>query len=138
MAQEKAEVLVLGPAKKLIVAWSPELRAAVDRAKAITGNLAPLTLFYARGGIPNHANVWRQFKRAAKLAAVENITLHDLRAMSGTAADAQGMDPQKLLGHTSAQTTRIYLRDKSAKVVSGPSFNRVLPAPPTKPRKSKA
>lgn len=114
--------------KRLVVAWTPELRDAVTRAKALTGNLSPMTLFYTRGGgTPNHQNVWRAFKSAAKKAGVRNVTLHDLRAMAGTDADAQGLDATALLGHTDRRTTQIYLRDKSPKVVSGPA---------TRPRKA--
>jgi len=127
--------------KKLVVAWSPELRAAVDRAKALTGNLAPLTLFYGRGGHPPvHQNVWRAFKSAAKKAGVQNATLHDLRAMSGTEAERQGEDPTALLGHTDSRTTKVYLRDKSAPVVTGPSFRRPIDESPkpTHIRRSRA
>lgn len=107
--------------KRLVVKWSPELRDAVARAKALTGNLSPLTLFYARGGsTPKHQNVWRAFKAAAKKAGVRDVTLHDLRAMSGTEAKRQGLDATALLGHTDARTTQSYLRDKTPEVVTGP------------------
>lgn len=107
--------------KQLIVAWTPELRAAVDRAKALTGNVAPLTLFYGKAGQPpRYQIVWRQWRAACKAAKVENANIHDLRAMAGTDADRQGADATELLGHTDRQTTRRYLRDKRAKVVAGP------------------
>ncbi len=78
-------------------------------------------LLAGRGGrLRAHTNVWRSFKAAAKKAGVENVTLHDLRAMSGTEADRQGKDPTALLGHTDRRTTEIYLRDKTPKVVAGP------------------
>ena len=44
----------------------------------------------------------------------------DLRAMSATEAKRQGLDPQLLLGHTDARTTRIYLRSRDVPVVRGP------------------
>lgn len=116
--------------KKLIVGWTPELRQAVAAAKAITGKLAPLTLFYARGGKPPaHQNVWRAFKSCARRAGVENVTLHDLRAMSGTAVDQQGGDATGLLGHSDARTTAGYLRDKSPRRVSGPSIGQPIDTP---------
>lgn len=108
--------------KRLIVGWTPELEAVVDRAKALPSSVASVRYILAtRAGKPRaHTNVWRAFKAAAAKAGVENVTLHDLRAMSGTEAERQGMDPTALLGHTDRRTTKIYLRDKSARVVSGP------------------
>lgn len=109
--------------KQLIVGWTPELRAVVERTKKIGGTVKDMTyLITGRGGkLRAHTNVWRSFKAAAKTAGVENVTLHDLRAMSGTDADRQGKDPTALLGHTDQHTTRIYLRDRTPKVVAGPS-----------------
>lgn len=108
--------------KQLIVAWTPELHAVVDRAKASSGKVVGMSyLLGGRGGKMRYpSNVWRHFKAATHAAGIKDVTLHDLRAMSGTDADNQGMDPTALLGHTDRRTTQIYLRDKSAKVVSGP------------------
>lgn len=109
--------------KQLIIGWTPELKGVVERAKSTTGIVKNMTYLVAgRGGMLRaHSNVWKSFKLAAKKAGVENVTLHDLRAMAGTEADRQGIDPTALLGHTDRRTTAIYLRDKTAKVVSGPS-----------------
>lgn len=109
--------------KQLIVGWTPELEDAVERAKQTTGIVMNMTYLIAgRGGkLRAHSNVWRSFKEAARKAGVDDVTLHDLRAMSGTEADRQGIDPTALLGHTDRRTTAIYLRDKTAKVVSGPA-----------------
>lgn len=107
--------------KRLIVAWTPELRAAVERAKSLTGNVSALTLFYGRAGQPpRYQIVYRQWQAACKLAGVADANLHDLRAMSGTEADRQGVDATALLGHSDPKMTRRYLRDRSAKVVAGP------------------
>lgn len=109
------------PGTQLIVAWTPELRAAVERAKALTGNLAPMTLFYGKANKPPaYKIVWRQWRAACERAGVTNANIHDLRAMAGTEAARQGVDPTALLGHKDSRTTRIYLRDRSAKVVAGP------------------
>jgi len=108
--------------KRLIVGWTPELRAVIDRAKKEAYGVAAMQYLLAgRGGrLRLHSNVWRCFKTAAQKAGIDNVTLHDLRAMSGTDAEKQGIDPMALLGHTDSRTTRIYLRDKTTKVVSGP------------------
>lgn len=108
--------------KRLVVAWTPELREAVKRAEDQTGQVINMTYLIAgRGGrLRAHSNVWKSFKLAASKAGVENVTLHDLRAMSGTDVDRQGGNATELLGHTDRRTTAIYLRDKSPKLVSGP------------------
>jgi Site-specific recombinase XerD len=108
--------------KQLVVAWSPELREATERAKQVTGQVINMTYLLAgRGGkLRAHSNVWRSFKDAAKRAGVEDVTLHDLRAMAGTEVDRQGGDATGLLGHTDRRTTAIYLRDRAPKVVTGP------------------
>lgn len=109
--------------KKLIVAWTPELMAVVERAKDANYKIKSLRyLLSGRAGtMRKHSNVWRYFKEAARKAGLDDVTLHDLRAMAGTEAERQGADPTALLGHTDRRTTQIYLRDKSAKVVSGPA-----------------
>src|SRR5690606_39164377 len=109
--------------KKLIVGWTPELRAVVDRAKDADYKIKSLRyLLSGRAGtMRKHSNVWRTFKTAARSVGIDDVTLHDLRAMAGTEADRQGVDPTALLGHTDRRTTQIYLRDRSAKLVSGPS-----------------
>ena len=107
--------------KRLIVEWTPELRDAIARAGRTNPVVSANLVLCTRGGEPlKHSNVWRDFKRAARAAGVEDVTLHDLRAMSGTMAEQQGLDPQALLGHTDRRTTQIYLRDRTAKVVRGP------------------
>lgn len=109
--------------KKLIVGWTPELRAVVDRAKDADYKIKSLRyLLSGRAGtMRKHSNVWRTFKTAARSVGVGDVTLHDLRAMAGTEADRQGVDPTALLGHTDRRTTQIYLRDRTTKVVAGPS-----------------
>lgn len=112
--------------KKLIVGWTPELRAVVERAKDANYKIKSLRyLLSGRAGtMRKHSNVWRRFKTAARSVGLGDVTLHDLRAMAGTEAERQGMDPTALLGHTDRRTTQIYLRDRSAKVVAGPTRPR--------------
>lgn len=108
--------------KKLIVGWTQELSTAINRAKKLEYTLksAKYLLAGRAGKMRLHSNVWRSFKEAANAVGVENVTLHDLRAMAGTEAERQGYDPTALLGHTDRRTTKIYLRDRSTKVVAGP------------------
>lgn len=109
--------------KRLIIAWTPELRSVITRAKETKNTIQSIKyVISGRAGTKRaHPNVWRTFKTAARSAGIPDVTLHDLRAMSGTSADNQGMDPTALLGHTDRRTTSIYLRDRSAKVVQGPN-----------------
>lgn len=108
--------------KKLTVGWSEGLRATIERAALITQNSSSEFIVPTyKGTSRKHTNVWRSFKASATKAGVENVTLHDLRAMSGTDADRQGKDPMALLGHSDRKTTQIYLRDKTVQVVSGPT-----------------
>lgn len=109
--------------KRLVVEWTPELRAATDRAQSLLVDQVRTTYLLAgRGGrLRLHSNVWRVFKDAASAANVPDATLHDLRAMAGTDAESQGIDPSALLGHSDPRTTRIYLRDKRPKLVKGPT-----------------
>jgi len=111
---------------KLIVAWSPELRAAVERAKSAESHgVATMTLFSQRGGKPlKLTTIRQQWVLACTKAGVPDTQLRDLRAMSGTEAKRQGMNPTALLGHTDEKMTRRYLRDRETPVVEGPSFGQ--------------
>lgn len=110
---------------RLVVAWTPELRATVDRAKGLHGSVAGMFLLKGTDAqAPTYHMIWKQWRTACKAAAVADATIHDLRAMSGTEADAQGIDAQKLLGHTDRKMTQRYLRDRTVPVVDGPSFGQ--------------
>lgn len=108
---------------EVIIAWTPELREAVAAARALKPNaLRPPLLFGFAA--PTYAMIRKRWVAAIKAARIEGATIHDLRAMAATDAKAQGIDPQALLGHTDAATTRIYLRDKVVPVVPGPVMKR--------------
>jgi integrase len=111
---------------QLIVKWNPQLRTAVERAKTLSGNVRALTLLHERGKPLRLARVRERWIEACAAAGVENAQLRDLRAMSGTDAKRQGLDPQALLGHTTPKTTEVYLRGKEIPAVDGPSFGQLL------------
>jgi len=113
---------------RLIVAWSPELKAAVERAKTVENHgVGTLTLFSQRGGKPlKITTIRQQWDGACERAGIQNAQLRDLRAMAGTEAKRQGLDPTALLGHTDAKMTKRYLRDREIPVVNGPSFRQNL------------
>jgi integrase len=111
---------------KLIVRWSPELRQAVERAKALVGTVTGMTLLQGRAGKPvDYRSTHDQWVKACLAAGVEDADLRDLRPVAATEAKRQGLDPTALLGHTSQSMTKRYLRDKQTPVVDGPSFGHV-------------
>lgn len=112
---------------KRIVKWTAELREVTERAKTLNGNIRALTLLHnRRGKAPDYSTVKIQWDKARKAAGVDDVTLHDLRALAATEAKKQGKNATELLGHTSEQQTKRYLRGKEEPVVEGPSFRQVL------------
>lgn len=112
---------------RLIVRWTPELRAVVDRAKTLQGGARSLTLFRGRRGTPpGYRSVRVQWVAACRAAGVQDAQARDLRAMAATATKDQGKNATELLGHTSPVMTDRYLRSKVVPLVDGPSFGQVL------------
>jgi integrase len=112
---------------KLLVKWTPELRAAVERANTLTGNVVGMYLFRsrARGGKPPGYMVIRDhWQEAYKAAGIDDVHIHDLRAKSLTDAKRQGKDAQMLAGHTSEAMTDRYIRLREVPMVDGPTFAR--------------
>lgn len=112
---------------ELIVRWNPELKAVVETAKSLNGNVKALTLIHnRRGKAPDYKTIHGQWDKARTAAGVLDAQMRDLRAMSLTAAKRQGMNPTALAGHASEAMTKRYLRDREIPVVDGPSFGQVL------------
>lgn len=110
---------------KLCVAWNPDLKEAVARAKALNPKVAALTLLYSRtGNAPNYRVVLDQWHAARIAAGVVDAIPHDMRAKAATDADEAGQNAQSLLGHTSSANTRRYLRGRQTPVVTGPSIRQ--------------
>jgi len=110
---------------KITVAWTPELREVVERAKKLNQNIRAFTLLHnRRGKPPDYRTVREQWVKACRRAKVSDAHLHDLRAMSATWAKRQGLNATPLLGHASASQTVRYLRDRDSTVVEGPSFGQ--------------
>lgn len=116
---------------RLVVAWTPELRATVERAKALRGNVLALTLLHnRRGKPPDYRTVQAQWAKACQAAGVQDAQLRDLRAKALTDARKQGLDATALAGHASAAMTETYIRQRAVPVVSGPSFGQVFDKQP--------
>jgi integrase len=108
---------------KLVVPWTPELRAVVDRAKTLHGNIRALTLLHnRRGKTPDYRTVADQWRAACAAAEVADAHIHDLRALALTHARRQGLNATRLAGHSSPVQTERYLRDREEPLASGPSF----------------
>ena len=107
---------------KLTVAWSPELRTAVERAKALYGNVAAFRLLRnRRGKALDYRSVQLRWQTACEAAGVKDAHLHDLRAKAPTDANREGFDATALDGHSSARTTERYIRLRESPLVRGPS-----------------
>lgn len=105
--------------KRMIVAWSPELRAVVEQAKALHASVKGLTLLHTRQGKQfSYSTVRTLWDRATTAAGIEDAHIHDMRAKAGTDALAQGLDSKKLLGHASESSHRRYLRSKETPVAT--------------------
>lgn len=113
---------------KRIVKWTPELRAVVERAKGLRGNVRSMAylLQEADGQPPKYRTVKRRFDAAVARTGIEDVQMRDYRAASATEAEEQGKNPTKLLGHTTPANTTRYLRGKKEPVVEGPTFRRLI------------
>lgn len=113
---------------RLLVKMTPELKAAIDKAKALPRPAQGTTLFCTkRGGNQyNYDTVKNMYRSAVSKAGVERTTLHDLRAKSLTDAKKQGKNAQALGGHSTEAMTNRYIRNRSTIVADAPSFRQSL------------
>jgi integrase len=102
---------------RLRFGMSDDLRAVLDDARALAGRVASLTVLSERGRPVTRYRIGDLWRRACHVAGIEDAQLRDVRAKSATDADAAGQDAQKLLGHTTPQTTRRYLRGRQIATV---------------------
>ena len=108
---------------RLLVQWTPELKAVVERAKNLHGNIKALTLLHnRRGKAPDYSTINLQWRTAVRAAGILDAQMRDIRARSLTDVDAQGNDAQMIAGHSSPSMTKRYLRIRKTAVASGPSL----------------
>lgn len=123
----KAEKTANSTQVQFVVAWTDDLRAAIDRAKQLQRGVSTLALFTNRLRKPlTYPTVRQQWEDACEAAKVDDAHLHDIRAKAATDAKAQGLDAQLLLGHGDAKMTERYLRLRETPLVRGPSFRQVV------------
>lgn len=113
--------------KRTIYEWTPELRAAVELAKAVRPAARSSFLFCKRDGIgyidessgEAHGwdSMWQRFmdRVLAETEVSERFTEHDLRAKC--ASDAETLEHARaLLAHADARTTQAIYRRKPERV----------------------
>lgn len=106
---------------KLVVQMTPDLKAAVERAKALRAVPCAFLLHPKGKGAPySYRAVRDAYERARRAAGVPDTTLHDLRAKSLTDTKKAGGNATALAGHRLESTTLRYLRGTDVPVVSGP------------------
>lgn len=110
--------------KRLVVLWSPELKATVAESRRLWCREGRVYLFESkpkglhgkRGPGPYTTSglraLWRVAREKAKL---KDVRLHDLRAKAGSDVEAE-TDAQRLLGHADGKVTRRHYRRKADRV----------------------
>lgn len=99
---------------RLLIEWSPALRAAVEACAEGRDRIGHLLKTQSGRGY-TYAGIRSAWVRACQRAGVEDLNIHDLRGRAGV--DALGEDEdirqaQKLLGHTTEAMTRGYVEGK--------------------------
>lgn len=107
--------------KRLVYAWTPELRAAVDACLSARRTISPYVICDGKGQCfvddrtgraGDWQNTWQRVMRRvlSETAVTERFTEHDLRAKVASDADSTGR-AQELLAHSDAGLTeRVYRR----------------------------
>jgi len=112
---------------RMLLKWSPQLRAAVERAKSLNPNFTTLTLLHGRTGkAPDCRTVALQWTTAAKAAGIEDVRPNDSRAKALTDTKKQGNNATALAGHATEAMTERYIRQHDTPEVFGPSFRHSL------------
>lgn len=109
---------------RLIVAATDDVKKLINDIIISRPDSKHETLFASnRQGRPiAYSTAKEAFAAARKLAGVEDVTIHDIRAKSLTDAKRQGLDAQKLSGHTDARMTARYIRAREIDVAQPPSM----------------
>jgi integrase len=107
--------------KSVVYEWTPELRAAIEEARAVRPALSPFLFCNkfgagfvdeAAGTAGDWSKMWQRFilRALAETKLTERFTEHDLRAKVGS--DAESLErARQLLAHTDSRLTeRIYRR----------------------------
>jgi integrase len=105
---------------RLIFLWDAELRAVVDRIRAMPRPIRGLHLFCTRSGQPYAASgfdsIWQRTMQAAIASGAlkERFTEHDIRAKTAT---DDPLNAQRRLGHKSSLMTDRYVKVRKVEKV---------------------
>lgn len=99
---------------RLLIEWTPALRAAVDACSGGRDRIGYL-LVKSTGAPYRYAGVRSAWVRACARAGVDDLHIHDLRGRAGAdlADEAGPYAAQKLLGHESIKMTEGYISGKT-------------------------
>ncbi len=106
---------------RLIFLWDEELRAVVDRIRAMRRPIRGLHLFCTRSGQPYTASgldsIWQRAMQAAIASGTlkERFTEHDIRAKTATDDPVQA---QQRLGHKNRSMTDRYVKSRKVTKVT--------------------
>lgn len=105
-------------AVKLLIEWTPALRAAIAACKR--GDPLGHVLKTQSGRGYRYSGIRSAWVRACERAGIEDLNIHDLRGRAGVDAMGEEQDiraAQKLLGHKGEAMTRHYVEGKFHKKV---------------------
>lgn len=113
LTDEGIDVRTSKTGRRLLIEWTPALRAAVDQVLAVRPKDIAPTLFCTRNGKPYSAtsfnSIWQRFMRKCVEAGIERFHEHDLRAVAAGSVTLE--HAQQLLGHSNPSiTARVYRR----------------------------
>jgi integrase len=97
----------------VLITWSHDLRAIVDRAKALAPQIPAEYLIRKANGRPYSARgfsaIWQRLMTKHANAGGQRFTFHDLRSVSADGAESPE-EARDRLGHANVETKRHYLR----------------------------
>jgi integrase len=107
---------------KVEVPITPPIAEVLERAKTMArakARISPYVIHNLEGGTYTHHGVGTAWERARNRAGITDATLKDLRAKHATDAKRAGYtetEIQDALAHEDTGTTRIYLKQRMARV----------------------
>ncbi|KQT10995.1 tyrosine-type recombinase/integrase [Ramlibacter sp. Leaf400] len=103
---------------KVLIAWTPRLSAVVERIRAMKRRNTHWVITQEDAQPYTYSGFFRRWKRAVKLAGVNDCHFNDLRAKALTDKEAaQGMQAARRMGaHSTEAQTADYVRHRQAQI----------------------